>query len=44
MKLLCCPYISRVIVVISKQDPYFKYTCLGDLQGVTTVFGGKEPE
>lgn len=42
MKLLCCPYISRVIVVISEQDPYFKYTCLGDLQGVTTVFGGKE--
>lgn len=42
MKLLCCPYISRVIVVISEQDPYFKYTCLGDLAGVTTVFGGKE--
>lgn len=42
MKFLCCPYISRVIVVISQEDPYFKKTCLNDLQDVTTVFGGKE--
>lgn len=42
MKLLCCPYIQRVIVVIGEHDPYFKNTCLSDLQGVTTVWGGKE--
>lgn len=42
LKLLSSPYVSRVIVVLSKDDPYFKHTCLGTLQRVVTVCGGKE--
>ena len=42
LKLLSSPYVARVIVVLSADDPYFKYTCLGDLQRVVTTIGGKE--
>lgn len=42
LKLLSSPYVARVIVVLSADDPYFKYTCLGDLQRVVTTTGGKE--
>lgn len=42
LKLLSSPYVSRVIVVISEDDPYFKRTCLGDFPRVCTVKGGAE--
>ena len=42
LKLLVSPYVRRVIVVISPEDEYFKFTCLGDLNRVVTVPGGKE--
>lgn len=42
LKLLVSPYVHRVIVVISPEDEYFKFTCLGDLNRVVTVPGGKE--
>lgn len=42
LKLLSSPYVSRVIVVVSADDSYFRRTCLGDFKRVHKVLGGKE--
>lgn len=42
LKLLICPYVRRVILVLSPEDEYLKFTCLGDLKDVTVVHGGEQ--
>lgn len=42
LKLLSSPYVAQVIVVRADTDPFFETTCLGQLDRVRTVIGGKE--
>lgn len=42
LKLLSSPYVSRVIVVVSPDDPYYKLTLINDLCRVKVCYGGKE--
>lgn len=42
LKLLACPYVNRVIVVLAADDPYFRFTCLSDMERVVRVTGGNE--
>ncbi|HIV54700.1 MAG TPA: 2-C-methyl-D-erythritol 4-phosphate cytidylyltransferase [Candidatus Anaerobiospirillum stercoravium] len=42
LKLLTSPFVHNVIVALSPDDPYFKYTCLVDLKRVIRVNGGSE--
>ena len=42
LKLLTSPFVHNVIVALSPDDPYYKYTCLVDLKRVERVNGGSE--
>lgn len=42
LKLLCCPYVRQVVLVLNKQDSYFQHTCLASLSSIKTVVGGQE--
>ena len=42
LKLLTSPFVHNVIVALSPDDPYYKYTCLVDLKRVERVNGGNE--
>ena len=42
LKLLTSPFVHNVIVALSPDDPYYKYTCLVDLKRVERVEGGSE--
>lgn len=41
-KLLLCPYINNIIVVISKEDPFFKELPISKNDRIKVAFGGKE--
>lgn len=42
LKMLSSPYVSRVIVVVSPDDLYYRLTMLSDLCRVKVTYGGKE--
>lgn len=42
LKLLSCPYVRQVILVLNEQDKHFKSTCLEGLNRLTLVTGGAE--
>lgn len=42
LKLLISPYIRSIVLVLSPEDSFFKFTCLGDLNNVRVVHGGQE--
>lgn len=41
-RLLLCPYVNNIIVVISKEDPFFKDLPIAKNEKIKITFGGKE--